>query len=171
MVGDISRATLNFDLSKFLLYTSSQGQDLYWHQKLNMYIYWFSSESDSDDDDDDDDNAGHDSTTTRATYHYGSKPDSANQTAQCPSVFFPYSVLGSACFCQIIARLTLAGPAILGLGSVLRLGSTVGHPSNSCASCHNISSQFTPAAIKRGFSQPWGWQSMQIGLYQNRRLL
>jgi len=24
---------------------SSQGQDLYSHQKLNMYIYWFSSES------------------------------------------------------------------------------------------------------------------------------
>ena len=30
---------------KFLLCVSSQGQDLYSHQKLNMYIYWFSSES------------------------------------------------------------------------------------------------------------------------------
>jgi len=30
---------------KFLLCISSQGQDLYSHQKLNMYIYWFSSES------------------------------------------------------------------------------------------------------------------------------
>ena len=48
---------------KFLLCISIQGQDLYSHQKLNMYIYWFSSES------------GyrrrrrrHHSTTTRATY-------------------------------------------------------------------------------------------------------
>jgi len=30
---------------KFLLCVSSQGQDLYSHQKLNMYIYGFSSES------------------------------------------------------------------------------------------------------------------------------
>jgi len=30
---------------KFLLCISNQGQDLYSHQKLNMYIYWFSSES------------------------------------------------------------------------------------------------------------------------------
>ena len=30
---------------KFLLCVSSQVQDLYSHQKLNMYIYWFSSES------------------------------------------------------------------------------------------------------------------------------
>jgi len=30
---------------KFLLCVSIQGQDLYSHQKLNMYIYWFSSES------------------------------------------------------------------------------------------------------------------------------
>jgi len=29
---------------KFLLCISSQDQDLYSHQKLNMYIYWFSSE-------------------------------------------------------------------------------------------------------------------------------
>jgi len=28
---------------KFLLCISSQGQDLYSHQKLNTYIYWFSS--------------------------------------------------------------------------------------------------------------------------------
>jgi len=45
MVGDMSRVTLNFDLSKFLPRISSQGQDLYSHQKLNLYIYWFSSES------------------------------------------------------------------------------------------------------------------------------
>jgi len=30
---------------KFLLCISSQGQNLYSHQKLSMYIYWFSSES------------------------------------------------------------------------------------------------------------------------------
>jgi len=30
---------------KFILCVSSQGQDLYSHQKLSMYIYWFSSES------------------------------------------------------------------------------------------------------------------------------
>jgi len=30
---------------KFPLCISSQGQDLYSHQKWNMYIYWFSSES------------------------------------------------------------------------------------------------------------------------------
>jgi len=48
MVGDMSRVTLNFDLSKiplFLLCISSHGQDLYSFQKLNMYIYWFSPES------------------------------------------------------------------------------------------------------------------------------
>jgi len=45
MFGDMSRVTLNFDLLKFLLYISIQGQDLYSHWKLNMYIYWFSSES------------------------------------------------------------------------------------------------------------------------------
>ena len=55
MVGDMSRATLNFDLSKIPLCVSSQGQDLYSHQKLNMRIYWFSS---------DDDNAGRHNTTT-----------------------------------------------------------------------------------------------------------
>jgi len=30
---------------KFLSCISSQGQDLYSHQKVNMYIYWFSSDS------------------------------------------------------------------------------------------------------------------------------
>jgi len=30
---------------KILLCISGQGQDLYSHQKLNIYIYWFSSES------------------------------------------------------------------------------------------------------------------------------
>jgi len=30
---------------KFLLCISSQGQDLYSYQKLNMYVYWFSPES------------------------------------------------------------------------------------------------------------------------------
>jgi len=45
MVGDMPHVTLNCDLSKILC-ISSQGQDLYSHQKLNMYIiYWFSSES------------------------------------------------------------------------------------------------------------------------------
>jgi len=70
MVGDMSRVTLNFDLSKFLLCISSQDQDLYSHQKLNMYIYWFLSESVTDDDDDDDDadNVGRHSTTIRSTY-------------------------------------------------------------------------------------------------------
>jgi len=53
---------------KFLLCVSSQGQDLYSHQKLNMYIYWFSSESGYRRRDDDADNAGRHSTTTRATY-------------------------------------------------------------------------------------------------------
>jgi len=45
---------------KFLLCISSRGQDLYSHQKFNMYIYWFSSESVTDAD-----NAGCHSTTTR----------------------------------------------------------------------------------------------------------
>jgi len=45
MVGDMSRVTLYFDLSEFLLCISSQAQNLYSHQKWNMYIYWFSSES------------------------------------------------------------------------------------------------------------------------------
>jgi len=43
MVGDMSRVTLNYQ--KFLLCISSRGQKLYSHQKLNMCIYWFSSES------------------------------------------------------------------------------------------------------------------------------
>jgi len=43
MVGDMLRVTLNYQ--KFLLCISSQGQDLYLYQKLNMYIYWFLSES------------------------------------------------------------------------------------------------------------------------------
>ena len=41
MVGDMSCVTYQ----KFLLCISSLGQDLYAHQKLNMYIYWFLSES------------------------------------------------------------------------------------------------------------------------------
>jgi len=41
---------------------------LLFHHKLNMYIYWFSSESVIDAANDDADNAGHHSTTTRATY-------------------------------------------------------------------------------------------------------
>jgi len=45
-VGDMSRVTLNFDLSKIPFGVFSlQGQDLHSHQKLNLYIYWFSSES------------------------------------------------------------------------------------------------------------------------------
>jgi len=54
---------------KFLLCISSQGQDLYSHQKLNIYIYWFFSESDyRRRRDDDDNNAGRHSTTTRVTF-------------------------------------------------------------------------------------------------------
>ena len=36
---------LTLTYQKFLLCVSSQGKDLYSHQKFNMYIYWFSSES------------------------------------------------------------------------------------------------------------------------------
>jgi len=43
MVGDMLRVTLNFTSQKLCI--SSQGRDIYSHQKLNMYIYWFSSES------------------------------------------------------------------------------------------------------------------------------
>jgi len=39
----VSPWTLTYQ--KFLLCISSQGQVLYSHQKLDMYIYWFSSES------------------------------------------------------------------------------------------------------------------------------
>ena len=60
---------------KFLLCISSQCQDLYSHQKLNMYITGShlravtdANDDDDDDDDDDVDNVGHHSTTTRATY-------------------------------------------------------------------------------------------------------
>jgi len=62
MVGDMSRVTYQ----KFLLCISSQGQDLglYSHQKLNMYMYWFSYLRAVTDADDDDNNAGHHSTTT-----------------------------------------------------------------------------------------------------------
>jgi len=45
MVGDMSRVTLNIDLSKIPFVHFQPGQDLYSHQKLNMYIYWFSSGS------------------------------------------------------------------------------------------------------------------------------
>jgi len=41
----MSHVTLNFDLSKIPLCISSQGQDLYSRQKLNVYIYWFSTEN------------------------------------------------------------------------------------------------------------------------------
>jgi len=51
---------------KFLLCISSHGQDLYSNQKLNMYIYWFSSESGYNADGNG--NATHHSTTTRVTY-------------------------------------------------------------------------------------------------------
>ena len=73
MVGDMSRVTLNLTLTyqKFLLCVSSQGPDLYSHQKLNMYIYGSHLRvvTDANDDDDaDNDNAGRHSTTTRVTY-------------------------------------------------------------------------------------------------------
>jgi len=45
MVGDMLHVTLNFDLSKISFVHFSQGQNVYSHQKLNLYIYWFSSES------------------------------------------------------------------------------------------------------------------------------
>ena len=45
---------------KFLLCISSQGRDLYSHQKLNTYVYLFSSKSGY--------NSGCHSTTSRATY-------------------------------------------------------------------------------------------------------
>jgi len=61
----MSRVTLKFDLSKIPLYVSSQGQDLYSHQILNMYIYWFSFDLRAVTDAD---NARRHSTTTRATY-------------------------------------------------------------------------------------------------------
>jgi len=38
MVGNISRVTLNLTCQKLLLCISSQGHELYSHQKLNMYI-------------------------------------------------------------------------------------------------------------------------------------
>jgi len=38
MVGDMSRVTLNYDLSKIPFV------HFYSQQKLNMYIYWFASE-------------------------------------------------------------------------------------------------------------------------------
>jgi len=38
MVGDMSRVTLNFDLSKIPFVHSSQALGLYSRQKLNMYI-------------------------------------------------------------------------------------------------------------------------------------
>jgi len=73
MVGDMSRVTFNYDLSN--LYISSQGQDLYSYQKLNMYNCTFTgshlravTDADDDDADADADNAGRHSTTTRATY-------------------------------------------------------------------------------------------------------
>jgi len=83
MGGDMSRVTLNFDLSKIPFVLSSQGQDLYSHQKLNMY--WFSSESGyslTDADDDDNDNAGHHSTTTKVTYCIANKHTTTKQAAE-----------------------------------------------------------------------------------------
>jgi len=40
MVGDMSRVTLNFDLSKIPLCIFSQGQGLYSHQKFNIHVYY-----------------------------------------------------------------------------------------------------------------------------------
>jgi len=59
MIRDMSRLTLNFDLSKFLLCISSKGQG-----------------------DDDDDNAGRHRTTTRATYR---QPGAGQNIACIPS--------------------------------------------------------------------------------------
>jgi len=45
MVGDMSRVTLNFDLSKIPFCAFLARVKTCSHRKLNMYIYWFSSES------------------------------------------------------------------------------------------------------------------------------
>jgi len=58
---------------KFLLRVSSQGQELYSHQKLNGYHLRAVTDADVDDDDADADNARRDSTTTRATCRYSSR--------------------------------------------------------------------------------------------------
>jgi len=64
MVGNMSRVTLNFDLSKIAyVHFYSQGQDLYTHTK-NWTCAFTSSylravTDANDDDDDDDNNAGH----------------------------------------------------------------------------------------------------------------
>jgi len=42
-VGDMSRVTVNFDFCALLARIKTYRA--YSHQKLNMYIYWFSSES------------------------------------------------------------------------------------------------------------------------------
>jgi len=66
MVGDMSRVTLNsLTYQKFLLCVSSQGQDLYSHQKLNMYIT--GSHLRAVTDADNDDNAGSHITTISTT--------------------------------------------------------------------------------------------------------
>jgi len=45
MVGDMSCVTLNCDLSKIpFVRFYPWSRPIYSHQKLNMYIYWFSSE-------------------------------------------------------------------------------------------------------------------------------
>jgi len=51
----------DFNLSKFLLCVSSQGQDLYSYQKLNVHLRAVTDADDAD-------NAGRHSTTTTVTY-------------------------------------------------------------------------------------------------------
>ena len=61
---------LTLTCQKFLLSVSSYGQDLYSHQKLNMYITGshLRAVTNADDNDNDADNAGCHSMITRATY-------------------------------------------------------------------------------------------------------
>jgi len=75
MVGDMSRVTLNFDLSKIRLKNSFCAFlariKTYTHSKNLTRTFTGShlrAVTDADDDDDDADNAGRHSTTTRATY-------------------------------------------------------------------------------------------------------
>jgi len=65
MVGYMSRVTLNFDLSKILLFISSQGQDLC---STKNWTCTFTGSHLRAVTDADDDNAGHHRTTTRVTY-------------------------------------------------------------------------------------------------------
>ena len=66
MVGDMSRVTLNFDLSKIPFLHFQPGSRPILTSKIK-HVHLLRAVTDADDDDDDDD-AGRHSTTTRATY-------------------------------------------------------------------------------------------------------